>query len=157
MRRLSIALLSLIAALLVGCGPTRHVFPPQISVQQLHVDADGQWHLSVRMQNYSYDAAVHFDHIHAQLSLNDVVAATFDFQPNVDVAEQNADVADVTFTPAAAATKVLATNSTGRPSIAYTLTGKVLVTGQDSSHQRSFPIDYHGWLSPVPGIANTYR
>lgn len=157
MKHLLLILIIFLASLLLpGCGPTHHVFPPQISVQQARVNADGQWQVTLRMQNYSYDAAVHFDHIHATLSINDVVAATFDVRPDLDVAEQSADVAQVTFRPNAAARTALNASSSAQ-SIAYALKGKVQVTGQDDRHPSEFPIDYHGWLSPVPGVANTYR
>lgn len=156
MKRLPAILLILLAALLAGCGPTHHVFAPQINIQQVHVDADGQWDVTVRMQNYSYDASVHFDHIHAALSINGLQAATFDMSPDLDVAEQSADVAHITIRPDAAARKALAA-ATSAQSVAYALKGKVQVTGQDSRRPSDFPVDYHGWLSPVPGIANTYR
>lgn len=157
MKRLSLIALTLLgAALLAGCGPTHHVFPPQISVQQVQIDADGQWNLTVRMQNYSYDASVHFDHIHVTLDINDLPAATFNIQPDLDVAEQSADVAHVTIRPDAAAQAALSAAARAQ-STSYTLKGKVQVTGEDSRRQREFPVDYHGWLSPVPGIANTYR
>lgn len=156
MKRLPVFLLTLLAALLAGCGPTHHVFPPQISVQQVHVDTNGQWDVTVRLQNYSYDAAVHFDHIHAALSINGLPATTFDIRPDLDVAEQNADVAHLTIQPDPAANKALIA-ATRAQSVAYALKGKVQVTGQDSRRASDFPVDYHGWLSPVPGIANTYR
>lgn len=157
MKRLLFVLVTLLGtALLAGCGPTHHVFPPQVSVQQVGVDADGQWNVTLRMQNYSYDAAVHFDHIHATLSVNGVPAATFDIDPDLDVAERSADVTEVTVQPDAAAHKALTASSRDQ-SATYALKGKVQVTGEDSSRQRDFPVDHHGWLSPVPGIANTYR
>lgn len=157
MKRLPLILITLLGPLLlIGCGPTHHVFPPEISVQQVRVSANGDWNLTVRMQNYSYDSSVHFDHVHAELSINKMPTATFDIHPDLDVAQKSADVAHVTIRPDTAARKALAA-ATGTLGVAYTIKGQVQVTGEDSRKPSDFPIDHHGWLSPVPGIANTYR
>ena len=48
-------LLVLLAAGLIACGPARKsVFPPTVTIQQLSVLPNGQWLLTVRIQNNSY-------------------------------------------------------------------------------------------------------
>ena len=49
-----IALLVLVAGL-VACGPPKKsVFPPTITIQEMTVQPDGQWRVTVRIQNNSY-------------------------------------------------------------------------------------------------------
>ncbi len=47
--------LALAASLLTACstGPVKRVSPPQVSVAQLSVQADGQWQVDLRLQNFS--------------------------------------------------------------------------------------------------------
>ncbi|HET6631326.1 MAG TPA: LEA type 2 family protein [Rhodanobacteraceae bacterium] len=159
MKRLPFALLMMAAVLLAGCGPTHHVFPPDLSVQQLHVDSDGHWQLTLRLRNYSYDASVHWDHVQVDLTVGAAGAGTIDAGPDIDIAEQSADVVHTTLDPPAAARQALAvTNQPGTTthSIAYTLKGTLEVTGEGGGRQ-SFPVDRQGWLSPVPGLSGTWR
>jgi hypothetical protein len=157
MIRLRLLALLSVALLLAACGPTKHVFPPGLSIQQLRVGADGQWTVTVRMNNYSYDSAVRFDHLHATFKLGDDDAGTLDAAVAIDVAERSADVTDVRLTPSSAAQKALAAlGDDGSRNIAYSLKGTVQVTPEDKS-QRDFPVDHHDWLSPVPGVPGTYR
>ncbi len=44
-----------VAGLVAGCGggPVRRITPSAVSIQQLVAQADGQWRVTLRIQNYS--------------------------------------------------------------------------------------------------------
>ena len=54
-RLLRAFLLTGLTAGLLACGPPKKsVFPPTLTIQQLVTRPDGQWQLTVRIQNNSY-------------------------------------------------------------------------------------------------------
>ena len=62
-------LLAVLAFGLAACGPAKKsVFPPTVSIQQLQVLSNGQWQLSVRIQNNSY-AGMDFQSLDGQLQV----------------------------------------------------------------------------------------
>lgn len=153
-------LLLALTLLLAACGaPTRHVFPPDLSVQQLRVTPNGGWILDIRINNYSYDASVRFVRMAATLTVGSDEAGRIDAPIGITIAPSSADVFQTTLAPSTAATKALAAleakGSGG--SLAYKLAGDVNVSDEDGKSPRSFPINHHDYLSPVPGVAHTYR
>lgn len=148
----------LLLLLIAACSPVRHVFPPDVGIQQLHSDADGRWTLTLRLNNYSYDATVVFRHIDATLAIGSETAGHLDARTDIAVAARSADVVEVTLQPAASAQTVLAAlgNDGGR-SLHYTLTGTVTVGDERGGKEQRFPFDHDDALSPVPGIPATYR
>lgn len=145
---LGLALLSLTA-----CGQVRHVFPPAVNVEQLRTPPSGDWTATVRLHNQSYDAGVRFDHLKLDLRMDGVDAGLLEQKLSLDVAERNSDVAEVQFTPTAAARDKLSANS---QQIRYTVSGSVTLS-DEGRNSGDFDVEQSGWLSPVPGVAHMYR
>ncbi|MGA8277190.1 MAG: hypothetical protein WB784_03215 [Rhodanobacteraceae bacterium] len=139
-------LVTLLVLTLTACGggPVRRISPPTVSIQQLSVQPDGQWHLTLRIQNFS-TVPTHFSAIHATLEIAGATAGTIDVKPDIDITEESADVVEATLTTS---TKLPATGD-----FAYTLKGTI-----DSSDPKGYyKINEASRLSPTPGIANTWR
>lgn len=153
-----LALLLPLLLLLAACGPVRHVFPPDVGIQQLRGGDDGRWTLTLRLNNTSYDTAVRFQHLDATLTLGGETAGRVDARVGIDVAARSADVFDVTLQPGAAARAALAAlgNDGGR-SLRYALAGTVTVSDEHGGKEQRFTFDHDDALSPVPGIPDTYR
>lgn len=156
--RLRLALLLPLALLLSACGPTRHVFPPDAAIQQLQLTPAGQWQISVRINNYSYDTEVHFLRLDASLTVGTDVAGSLAAPLKLTIAARSADVTELQLTPTAAAAKALAAlGNNGSRSLAYHLKGTITVGDDKGGGRREFPLDHNDYLSPVPGVPGTYR
>ncbi|MGA9342260.1 MAG: hypothetical protein WBV61_07990 [Rhodanobacteraceae bacterium] len=139
-------LVGLMALALAACGggPVRRISPPAVSIQQLSVAADGQWHVTLRIQNFS-TVPTRFSAVKATLDIAGANAGTIDVKPDIDIVEDSADVVETTLR---SATKLPATGD-----FAYRLKGTI----ESSDPKGDYPINYSSRLSPVPGIANTWR
>lgn len=145
-----------LSLLLLACsgGKTKHVFPPDASVQQLRVADNGEWLLTLRLHNYSFEAKIRFDRIDAKLEVDGTPAGDIASVIDVEVPGLSADVVEVALTPSPAAVQALASGETH--AVSYKLVGSVQATAEDKG-SREYPIEHEGWLSPVPGIPGTYR
>jgi hypothetical protein len=150
----SLSLLGAVAVL-AACGAGTKLQPPTASIQQLQALPNGQWTLTLRVQNYSYDTAMHVYAVNADLEIGGVDAGHVAVSPDLDIPAMNADTAAATITPAAGARAALA-NARGN-AIAYELKGQLAVGKGESGKAQSFDLDGKGYLSPVPGVANTWR
>ncbi|MET0331377.1 MAG: hypothetical protein ABW154_08095 [Dyella sp.] len=144
---------------LVGCGPPRKsVFPPSISIQQMSVRPDGQWRLSLRIQNNSY-GGMDFQSINGELKVANGIPVRLARRFELDIPAFAADVLQIDVLPTPAMSQALAAvaakGSAG--SLPYSVHGISTALPEQEKQARDF--DFHGdnWLSPVPGIANTYR
>ncbi|WP_300614688.1 hypothetical protein [Dokdonella sp.] len=133
-------------ALLTACasGPAKRVHPPTASIQQLSVRPDGSWQLDVRIQNFS-TLPMHYSGLKATLDVAGTEVGEVDFNPNVDIIANGAEVVPLTLKASA---KLPASGD-----FAYTLKGHI----ETSEPKGSFPFERSSRLSPVPGIADTYR
>lgn len=150
---------ALLTVALVGCGPPRkNMFPPTLSVQQLTVQPDGNWHMQVRIINNSY-GSMDFQRLQLTMSINNKPATRIDTRIDLTIPALSADVTQVNITPSAKAEAALEAiadkGSSG--SLAYSLTGTATAIPEHTDSPRDFPVDSHDWLSAVPGIAHTYR
>ncbi|HET7268546.1 MAG TPA: hypothetical protein VFJ15_10595 [Oleiagrimonas sp.] len=150
---------SLLTMTLIGCGgPRESMFPPTISVQQLHVQANGQWHMQVRILNNSF-GPMDFRRLQLTMHINNKPAAHIDTRFDLDIGALTADITEVDVTPSAKAAAALAAiaDEGSAGSLAYSLTGKATAIPEHSDSPREFEVDSHDWLSAVPGVAQTYR
>src|SRR5690242_9575170 len=92
---------------LSACGPGTKLQPPTASIQQLKVLPGGQWQLTLRVQNYSYDTGMHVYALDADLDLGDKNAGHVSVSPDLDIPAMSADVANATLTPSAEARAAL--------------------------------------------------
>ena len=103
------ACLAVVAAFaLAGCaggGGKRQINPPRASVQELAVQADGQWRLSVRLQ------------------------------PALTVGPESADVSVVTFAPQAGAKTAVASALASGRSVRYRVSGQIVTREPKGSYR----------------------
>jgi hypothetical protein len=155
MRRLArLLLLSFAFVLLAACagGPRRQINPPRASVQELAVQADGQWRVSVRLQNFS-NVPTTFGDVDAALQVGGQDAGRVHFVPTVAVGPESAEVVVVMLAPSAGAKTAVATAlGTGR-SVRYHLAGAIVTRDPRGKHD----FEYDSALNPVPGLAGVLR
>lgn len=150
---------TLLTALLLGCGPARKsVFPPAVSIQQMQLQRDGVWHLTLRVQNNSY-GEMDFTSIEGELKVGALVPVRLHGSFERDIPALAGDVVTLDVLPTApmreALQAVAAKGSAG--SLAYSISGVARAKPEQEKQPRDF--DFHGndWLSPVPGRADTWR
>ncbi|TBR37089.1 MULTISPECIES: hypothetical protein [Dyella] len=144
---------------LAACGPARKsVFPPAISIQEMTVRPDGQWQLTVRIQNNSY-GGMGFSAIDGELRVAELVPVRLHSSFDLDIPAFAGDVTQVRILPTAEMTAALkaaaAKGSSG--SVPYAVSGHAVAKPEQEDKPRDFPFHGNDWLSPVPGIANTWR
>jgi hypothetical protein len=150
-----LACLSLLAALtLAGCagGPRRVVNPPRASVQELAVQDDGQWRISVRLQNFS-NVPTQFADVDASLEVGGQPGFPLRLQPAMAVGPESADVVVVTVAPSAAAKTAVESALSARRSVRYRISGRIVT----SDPRGTFQFEYESALSPVPGLPGVMR
>jgi hypothetical protein len=156
--RLSAAITAAACVLaLSGCvtGPVRRVSEPTASIQQLTVDTDGRWTVALRLQNFS-NVPMRFERITMTLRAGTEVAGELQAEPGLTVGSESADVANVTFTPTAAARIVIADALADRRSLDYSLEGKISAAAEDHK-ARDYKVKRNSALSPVPGLPGVMR
>ncbi len=158
-RLLQACLLLVLGAVLLACGPPRKsVFPPDLTIQQLIAPANGQWQLTVRIQNNSY-SDMQFTALEGSLQVAEQIPVRLHAAFMRDIPPLSGDVIALQLLPTAAMTSALqamdAKGSAG--SLKYRITGSATVKPEQERSSRNFDFAGSGWLSPVPGIAHTYR
>ncbi|HEV2679710.1 MAG TPA: hypothetical protein VGV14_04360 [Rhodanobacter sp.] len=152
-------LLVLLTAGLIACGPAKKsVYPPNVSIQQLSVLPGGQWQLTVRIQNNSY-GEMDFKSLDGQLQIAELVPVRLHANFKLDVPALNGDVIQLDVLPTTPMTQALQTiagkGSSGR--LAYRVSGSASAKPEQEDKPRTFDFNGNDWISPVPGIPNTYR
>jgi len=142
------------SAVLAACSsaPPKQINPPRASIQELAVQPDGQWRLTVRLQNFS-NVATTFQSVNAKLIVADQEAGTVALSPAISIGPESADVVSATLRPALAAKLVVASAlSAGQP-VRYVLSGKI-VTGEPKG---SYDFTFDSTLNPAPGLNGVLR
>ena len=152
-------LLAIAAAglLLAGCssGPVKRVSPPAASIQQLTVQADGQWEVQLRLQNFS-SMAMTFSAADLALSSGSTQAVTITSLPVQSVGPESADVVTLVLPPSAEARQLAAGILADGRSLPYQLKGTVEAAPIDKK-AKSWPIDFRSTLHPAPGLPGVLR
>lgn len=156
--------LLVLATLLTACGPHRQsVFPPTITIQQMHVQPDGAWQLSLRIQNNSY-TGMDYQSVEGTLEVAQGIPVRVHARFDLSIPSFAGDVVQVDVLPTPAMNQALQAaavkGSTG--SLPYVLNGTVhcvpnLDDHPDNKNPRDFPFNSNSFLSPVPGVPNTFR
>ncbi|HEV7490616.1 MAG TPA: LEA type 2 family protein [Rhodanobacteraceae bacterium] len=134
-----------IAGLVAGCssGPVKRITPSAVSIQQFVVQPDGQWRVSLRIQNYS-TIAMHYAALHGTLHIAGVDVGSIDLKPDLDIPANSADVIDAILHASA---KLPAGD------IEYKINGTI----DTSEPKENFKFDRSSRLSPAPGLTGTWR
>jgi hypothetical protein len=144
---------------LAACGPAKKsVYPPTVSIQQLSVLPGGQWQLTVRIQNNSY-GEMDFKSLDGQLQIADLVPVRLHQAFARDIPALAGDVIQLDVLPTAAMTQALQAIA-GKGSagaLAYRVSGSTSAKPEQEDQPRAFDFSGSDWLSPVPGLPNTYR
>ena len=153
-----VALLVLVAGL-VACGPPKKsVFPPTVSIQEMATRPDGQWRLTLRIQNNSY-GSMDFHSLDGQLQIAELLPVRLHARFDLDIPPFAADVTQIDLLPTPemnAALKAAAVKGSAG-SVPYSVTGTANAKPEQEKESRDFSFHGNDWLSPVPGIPNTWR
>lgn len=152
-------LLVTLAAGMIACGPAKKsIYPPTVSIQQLAVLPGGQWQLTVRIQNNSY-GEMDFKSLDGQLQIAELVPIRLHAVFKLDIPALAGDVIQLDVLPTTPMSQALQAiagkGSTG--SLAYRVSGSSSAKPEQEKQPRDFDFSGNDWLSPVPGIPNTYR
>ena len=144
---------------LTACGPAKKsVYPPTVSSQQLSVLPSGQWQLTVRIQNNSY-GEMDFKSLDGQLQIAELVPIRLHAVFKRDIPALAGDVIQLDVLPTTAMAQALQSiagkGSSG--TLAYRVSGSASAKPEQEDKPRDFDFSGNDWISPVPGIANTYR
>lgn len=149
----------LLCLTVAACGPARKsVYPPNVTIQELSVLPNGEWQVTLRIQNNSY-SAMDFTSIEGQLQIAQLVPVRLHASFERNIPALNGDVIQLRILPTQAMTqREQATVVKGSAStLAYRINGSALATPEQEHKPRSFDFDGKAWISPVPGIAHTWR
>lgn len=135
-----------------GAGPVKRIYPPQASIQELQVLADGAWALRVRIENFSTVRA-RIDRIKLDLTLGGVTAGTIEEAPALTINAQLAEPLSLRFEPSADARVAIESAVRNRIGLRYQLKGEISV-GEPPGRYRN---EYESVLSPVPGLDGVFR
>lgn len=136
-----------VAALVPGCssGPVKRINPPSASIQELAIQTDGTWRLTLRVQNFS-TVPMTFSQLRSSVAVDGTDVGNIQVDPAIEIVGENADVVIATL-------RTSAKLGIGR-NVAYTLKGRIEASAPKA---QGFDFEYSSRLSPVPGIPNTWR
>jgi len=143
-----------LTSLLAACGGNvkKQINPPHASIQELAALPNGQWKLSIRLQNFS-NVPTQFASVNAKLSVGGQDAGTISLAPGLMIGPEAADVVTTTITPALAAKVTVASAlSAGRP-VRYVLVGRIVT----SEPKGDAPFEFNSALNPAPGLNGVMR
>ena len=155
-RRFAVLALCALAIALPGCGGGRGVKkqlnPPRASVQQLTVQANGQWRLVLRVQNFS-NVPTTFTSVSGNLKLGGHAAGGVVATTNISIGPESADTLEATMTPSLEAKLAVASMLSASQSIRYEFEGQI------ATSQRNAPYEfkYESSLNPAPGLPGVLR
>ena len=143
------------SVLLAGCfgrGVHKQINPPGASIQQLAVHANGQWQLTVRLQNFS-NVATAFQSVQAKLVVADQEAGSLTLNPATTIGPDSADAVTAVLQPALGAKLVVASAlSAGQP-VRYVLSGTIVT----SEPKGNYDFTFDSTLNPAPGLNGVMR
>jgi hypothetical protein len=146
-------------ALLAGCGPAKKsVFPPTITFQEVTAKPGGTWHVTLRVRNNSY-GGMSFDRFQGTLQVGQLPGVLLDANIAQDIPAFAADVTQVDLLPTPEMSRALAELAAKGSSggLAYDIRGQITATPEKETKPSTYPVHGKSWLSPVPGIPDTYR
>ena len=133
-------------------GPVKRIFPPQVSVQEILLQADGQVSVKFRIQNYS-TLPTNYSRVTGSLKFGDIDAATLDFNPSISVGPGSNEIVQQNFRLNSVAQNAITTAIKNRSRLAYKLNGEIT----SSEPRGRYEIKYESALNAVPGLSGTLR
>lgn len=151
---LSIVFAVAFLAVMAGCSsvPDKQINPPRASIQELTVQPDGHWQLTLRLQNFS-NVSTAFQSINAKLVIAGQDAGALVLSPAMSIGPEAADVSPATLAPALGAKLAVASALSAGQTVRYVLSGRI----ETSDPKGSYPFTYESSLSPAPGLPGVMR
>lgn len=147
-----IILLCLLASLAACGGPVKRVFPPQVSLQEIVLQSDGQLSVKFRIQNYS-TITTRYSRITGSLKFADTESVVLDFNPGISVGPGSNEIVQQRFPLNGSTKDAINLAIKNRTRLAYKLTGEI--TGDEPRGR--YNIKYESALNAVPGLSGTLR
>lgn len=155
-RWLGLALVAGSLLLLASCSSNvRRISDPAVSIQQLTVQANGDWSLELRLQNYS-SIPMQFEQVALDVTVGGQAAGRLQQAVNYSIGPETADVVTVTMKPASAARIVVADVLAGGRALPYELKGTVSAIPEHKK-SRQFEVSGRSTLNPAPGLSGVLR
>ncbi|MFT3806046.1 LEA type 2 family protein [Arenimonas sp.] len=154
-RTLAFATLFLsMAALLAACGgrERKRINPPSASLQELVAQANGQWQLKLRLQNFS-SVPITFDNIDGNLTIGGQSAGSFSSAPAISIGPETSDIVVLTMKPSLEAKTTVATALAVGQSLPYRIEGRI----RSHDPNRDDQFKFESALSPAPGLPGVMR
>ena len=153
-RLLRLVALLVLAAVLAACAghDPKRVYPPQVSLAGLQVQADGTWRVDVRIRNFGTVPA-RYDQLDLKLQVNGQDAGALALSPRVTVGPQSSEVATATLTPSTAGKVIVGSALAARANVRYSLSGRI-TAGEPSGR---YDVQYESALDPAPGLTGVLR
>jgi len=133
-------------------GPVKRIFPPQVSLQEIVLQADGQVGVKFRIQNFS-TVQTSYSRISGNLTLGNTETIALDFNPGVSVGPGSNEIVQKSLPLSAATRSAITAAIQNRSRLGYKLGGEIT----SSEPRGRYDIKYESALNAVPGLSGTLR
>lgn len=133
-------------------GPVKRVFPPQVSLQEIVLQADGKLAVKFRIQNYS-TVPTRYSQITGKMKFADLDVANLNFNPDVSVGPGSNEIVQQSFPLDTAAANAINAAIKNRSRLSYKINGEIT----SSEPRGRYEIKYESALNAVPGLSGTLR
>jgi len=133
-------------------GPIKRVFPPQVSLQEIVLQADGQIGVKFRIQNFS-TMQTSYSRITGSLKFGDNEAIDLNFNPEITVGPGSNEIVLQRFPLEPSLRNAINTSIKNRSRLGYKLGGEIT----SSEPRGRYDIKYESALNAVPGLSGTLR
>ncbi len=147
-----IIMLCLMLGMAACGGPVKRVFPPQVSLQEIVLQADGKLAVKFRIQNYS-TVPTRYSQITGKMKFADLDVANLNFNPDVSVGPGSNEIIQQSFPLDTAATNAINAAIKNRSRLSYKINGEIT----SSEPRGRYEIKYESALNAVPGLSGTLR
>lgn len=147
-----IIMLCLMLGMAACGGPVKRVFPPQVSLQEIVLQADGQLNAKFRIQNYS-TVPTSYSRITGSLKFGDTESISLDFNPEISVGPGSNEIVLQRLRLNTTVQNAINTAIKNRSRLGYKLNGEIT----SSEPRGRYEIKYESALNAVPGLSGTLR
>jgi LEA14-like dessication related protein len=147
-----IIMLCLMLGMAACGGPVKRVFPPQVSLQEVVLQADGKLAVKFRIQNYS-TVPTRYSQITGKIKFADIDAASLNFNPDISVGPGSNEIVQQSFPLDTAAASAINAAIKNRTRLSYKINGEIT----SSEPRGRYEIKYESALNAVPGLSGTLR
>lgn len=147
-----IIMLCLMMGIAACGGPVKRIFPPQVSLQEIVLQADGQVSVKFRIQNFS-TVQTSYSRISGTLTLGNTETIPLDFNPETSVGPGSNEIVQQKFRMSASTQNAITAAIKNRSRLGYKIGGEIT----SSEPRGRYDIKYESALNAVPGLSGTLR